>query len=545
MIALIKQIGGTAWSKTMRAWHVPYTKEAYRQLRELFPGLEIEHFENREAYTSNAGLPPDNDNNRMKVEIANDTALKGKDKAQPDNFENQYIGTIKPVAAIQITLTTGQIFVRLPKNEADIQFIRSFRYAQWDSKRFCWVLPNYGKNAENLQKYFAGRPVSISDQSKMQTISNADHPTYSKLEMLVINNQNRQLKVYFTFNQAMTEQIKMIGYARWNAYERCWEMACSDFCLAELRLVAQRNDKEFRYQHIDKKQVKPRRVHSGAANFRYCPNEYLAKLKELRYSVHTLETYKHMFEEFINFYPDTAIDEISDQMIVDFLRYLVDERNISGSYQNQSINAIKFYYERVQGGQRKIYTIDRPRKEKFLPEVLSQEEVAMILNATVNLKHKAILMTIYSAGLRVSELVNLKIKDIDSDRMQIKVVQAKGKKDRYTLLSEKNLLILRKYVREYQPKEWLFEGVDGNQYSVSSIQANLKIALDKTNIKKRVTVHTLRHSFATHLLETGTDIRYIQSLLGHSSGKTTEIYTHITIKGFDKIKSPLDMLDID
>ncbi|MEI8205144.1 MAG: tyrosine-type recombinase/integrase, partial [Bacteroidota bacterium] len=164
------------------------------------------------------------------------------------------------------------------------------------------------------------------------------------------------------------------------------------------------------------------------------------------------------------------------------------------------------------GGQRKVYTIDRPRKEKILPEVLSEEEVVKILNATENLKHKAIFMTIYSAGLRIGEAINLKIKDIDSQRMQIKVVQGKGKKDRYTLLGNKTLEILRKYVAEYKPKDWLFEGAKGEQYSTSSIQANLKIAVDKVGIKKRITVHTLRHSFATHLLEAGTDIRYIQSL---------------------------------
>lgn len=197
------------------------------------------------------------------------------------------------------------------------------------------------------------------------------------------------------------------------------------------------------------------------------------------------------------------------------------------------------------GGQRKIYTIDRPRKEKMLPEVLSEEEVVQLLNATENIKHKAILMTIYSAGLRISELINLQIKDIDSKRMQIRVEQAKGKKDRYTLLGKKTLEALRKYVSEYKPKEWLFEGRNAEKYSATSIKSILRESLVKVGIKKHITVHTLRHSFATHLLEGGTDIRYIQSLLGHSSGKTTEIYTHITTKGFDQIKSPLDKLEIN
>ena len=153
-------------------------------------------------------------------------------------------------------------------------------------------------------------------------------------------------------------------------------------------------------------------------------------------------------------------------------------------------------------------------------------------------------MTIYSGGLRIGEAINLKIKDIDSQRMQIRVEQGKGKKDRYTLLGKKTLEILRKYVTEYKPKMWLFEGASGMLYSYKSIQMILKKAVEKAEIKKHVTVHTLRHSFATHLLESGTDLRYIQSLLGHSNSKTTEIYTHITTKGFNQIKSPLDNLEI-
>ena len=147
-------------------------------------------------------------------------------------------------------------------------------------------------------------------------------------------------------------------------------------------------------------------------------------------------------------------------------------------------------------------------------------------------------------GLRISELINLRIKDIDSNRMQIRIEQSKGKKDRYTLLSKKTLITLRQYFSEYKPKVWLFEGEGGGQYTDSSIYQIFKKALAAAGIKKKVSIHSLRHSFATHLLENGTDLRYIQSLLGHSSSKTTEIYTHITTKGFDQIKNPLDKLDI-
>lgn len=196
------------------------------------------------------------------------------------------------------------------------------------------------------------------------------------------------------------------------------------------------------------------------------------------------------------------------------------------------------------GGQRKFYFIDRPNKEKTLPSVLSTQEVIDILKQTENIKHKAILMTIYSAGLRISESINLKFKDIDSDRMQIRVEQGKGKVDRYSLLSVRTLMILREYYKQYRPTVWLFEGVKkGEQYSTRSIQQVFQDAVHKAGITKDVSVHTLRHSFATHLLENGTDLRYIQSLLGHANSKTTEIYTHITTKGFDQIKSPMDTLD--
>ncbi|WP_228780176.1 tyrosine-type recombinase/integrase [Aquiflexum lacus] len=216
---------------------------------------------------------------------------------------------------------------------------------------------------------------------------------------------------------------------------------------------------------------------------------------------------------------------------------------------SNGVNAIKFYFEKVRGGERKYYHVDRPIREKALPEVLSEEEVTKILRVTKNIKHKAILMTIYSAGLRIGELVNLKIKDIDSNRMQIRVEQAKGKKDRYTVLSQRTLEILMRYIKQDRPFEYLFEGQGSTKeipvrYSTTSISSILNKAVKIVGITKNVTVHTLRHSFATHLLERGTDLRYIQSLLGHESPKTTQIYTHITTKGFDQIKSPLDGLDL-
>ena len=278
-------------------------------------------------------------------------------------------------------------------------------------------------------------------------------------------------------------------------------------------------------------------------NTRKCPDEYIDKLQILRYSENTVRTYKYMFESFINYYKDTELLSINDNDIRNYLKHLVDKK-VSLSYQNQAINAIKFYYEIVLNLPNRYYYVDRPRTEEKLPSVLSVEEVSHIIKTVKNIKHKAILITIYSAGLRISELLNLKLSDIQSDRKLILIRNGKGGKDRTTLLGDKTLNILRDYYKIYKPKDYLFEGAKGGKYSATSIQKFLKRAVVKAKIIKPVTPHTLRHSFATHLLEKGVNLRYIQVLLGHSSPKTTEIYTRVSTVDIEKIKNPIDNLDI-
>ena len=201
------------------------------------------------------------------------------------------------------------------------------------------------------------------------------------------------------------------------------------------------------------------------------------------------------------------------------------------------------YFKTCRDTKIEIDKIHRPKRAKVLPNVLSKEEVKKILDAHSNLKHKAMLSMIYSCGLRRGVLLNLKFSDIDSKRNIVLLKNAKGKKDRIAPLSPKILAMLRTYYKEYKPKNWLFEGQkQGEQYSEKSLQSVLKQALQKVGITKPVTLHWLRHSYATHLLESGTDLRYIQELRGHSSSKTTEIYTHVSTKNIQQIKSPFDDL---
>ena len=248
-----------------------------------------------------------------------------------------------------------------------------------------------------------------------------------------------------------------------------------------------------------------------------CATELEERLMLKGYSPQTIKSYKSAFRAFLSFYPEKHPKDIDKKAIEAYMLYCIKQLNYSESSQNLIINAIKFYYEKVLKLPKTYYELERPNKAKKLPHVLSEEEVLAILKAPKNLKHKTILLLIYSAGLRLSEVTNLKTKDIDSKRMQIFVKAAKGKKDRYTVLSEKVLATLREYYRAFKPDDWLFEGQAGGKYSTTSVQKVFKRALKASRVNAYATVHTLRHSFATHLLERGLSLRYIQVMLGHSS----------------------------
>jgi len=258
------------------------------------------------------------------------------------------------------------------------------------------------------------------------------------------------------------------------------------------------------------------------------PKSYLELLEVKRYSTSTIKTYTSYFRQFLIYFSGRDPRTITRAEINKYIYDLIKTQGISKSQQNQRINAIKFYYEKVLGRKKEYYQITRPLKEKKLPQVLTKKEVQQIFGECRNLKHKCILMTLYSGGLRRSELINLKIDDIDSRRMLIRINNSKGNKDRYTLLSETLLKLLRIYYQAYRPEHWLFEGPKNTQYSATSIAKIFHKALKNTDIGTHATPHTLRHSFATHLLEQGINLRYIQELLGHSSSKTTEIYTHVS-----------------
>ena len=532
LVVLLRQIDDAKWSRTHRAWHIPYDTASFDKLKLIFPDLSIEVAQAKSVATDSTKNILQNSVSTVPLEMAATGIV--------------YINpTLPQTSSVLIEVIGRKIVLKMPKNEIDVKFVLTLRFTKWDKDQRVWVIPNYADNLEIIKAYFKERISNIIIHKVVEVATGKATHKVEANDFLCIKTSTGRLKLIFGFNKAVTIAIKKMPFWSWDSKNKWWSIPFSDKLFTEIKNVVTQEGLNFRYEEQQNETGKvARKTEFDTPNYRTCPEKMILKLRELRYSEKTLKTYKSLFEEFINYYPTQDIDKIDEQKIIAFCQYLVIDRKVSASYQNQAINAIKFYYERVLGGQRKFYFLERPNKEKALPTVLNVDEITSILKGITNLKHKAILTLIYSAGLRISEATNLKIKDIDSKRMQIKIEQSKGKKDRYTLLSVKTLALLRTYFKEYKPTEYLFEGQDGGQYSARSIQTFFQEICEKVGILKKVSVHTLRHSFATHLLENGTDLRYIQVLLGHESSKTTEIYTHVTTKGFDQIKSPLDDLDI-
>lgn len=335
--------------------------------------------------------------------------------------------------------------------------------------------------------------------------------------------ENR-IAVYFEKNTEWIAQIKQIEGSRWSQSLKAWHLPDTE-----------ENRVQFKIKLASQSLPSP----EGIIQIEKFKQWLLSK----RYSSSTLITYSNALKSFFVFYREKAIAEITNDDVIVYNNDYVLKNNFSASYQNQIVNAIKLFFKTIRETKIEIDKIHRPKRAKALPNVLSKEEVKLILNAHSNIKHKMMLALIYSCGLRCGELLSLKPMHIDSNRNIVLLKNAKGKKDRITPLSPKILEMLREYYTVYKPSTYLFEGqTKGQPYDSRSLQLILKQALVKVNISKPVTLHWLRHSYATHLLESGTDLRYIQELLGHNSSKTTEIYTHVSTKSIQHIKSPFDDL---
>ena len=369
-----------------------------------------------------------------------------------------------------------------------------------------------------------------------------------KLTLDLIEHKKQQVVLLkFPYDNELGNAVRKIKNARWSNTNKAWIVPYSIGNLKDVKNIFEP------ICEIDATLLKEKiKIFISNPKNKQLNAEAISKINKLkdwmrsrRYSESTIATYTDALRTFLKYYHHKTISEITNDDIIEFNNKYILANNFSSSYQNQVVNGIKLFFLKVENTPIDIAKIHRPKREKLLPNILSIEEVTQILKAHKNIKHKCMLSLIYSCGLRRSELINLKINDILSDRNLIIIKNAKGKKDRIVPLSPKILMLLRDYYTACKPVIWMFEGEKpSTQYSENSLQNVFKQALEKTRIKKPASLHWLRHSYATHLLENGTDLRYIQELLGHKSSKTTEIYTHVTEKSIVKIKSPFDNLNI-
>ncbi|WP_318640239.1 tyrosine-type recombinase/integrase [Flavobacterium ardleyense] len=341
---------------------------------------------------------------------------------------------------------------------------------------------------------------------------------------LITHRGERRIAVFFEKDKRLIARIKEFDDARWSAGKAVWHLPDT---------VENRNI----FKIIQHQETIPSL--EGIEQI----SKFKQHLASKRYSENTIKTYCDALRSFFVFYRNKPISEITNEDVIIYNNDFILKNKFSASYQNQIVNSVRLYFGTILETKIEIDKIHRPKRSKLLPNVLSKEEVKVILTAHTNIKHKMMLSMIYSCGLRCGELLALKPVHIDSKRNIVMLKNSKGNKDRIVPLSPKILEMLRDYYLVFKPQNFLFEGsIAGTRYSEKSLQSVLKQALKKAFITKPVTLHWLRHSYATHLLESGTDLRYIQELLGHNSSKTTEIYTHVSTKSIQQIKSPFDDL---
>lgn len=359
---------------------------------------------------------------------------------------------------------------------------------------------------------------------------------------LLKNRDQTLLQIRIPYDRVLITEVKKLKDIHWSPGQRAWIIPYQEKLLPEIRAILEPLaliDDDALIKSLNEKVE----IRLNEETYSAPMKKFEDLMKSKRYSPNTQKTYLEALKVFLQFMKSKPMEEIDQADLIRFNNDYIICKGYSASYQNQVVNAVKLFFQTIENRRLDIDEIHRPRREHRLPNVLSKEEVKRILEAHRNVKHKAMLSFIYACGLRRSELIQCKLTDVDSNRKLLMIKQAKGKKDRIVPLSEKILSMLRYYYVEYKPKFWLFEGREaGEKYDERSLSNVLKQALEKAKINKPVSLHWLRHSYATHLLEMGTDLRYIQELLGHKSSRTTEIYTHVSTQSIQKIKSPFDDL---
>ena len=444
-----------------------------------------------------------------------------------------------------------RIKLNLTYNDPLYAKIKRLPDCRWSKSLRSWHIQYIENHLEYLNSMYAGEiqfftqektEVSIANKQSLVETSNLEKRlpigSLPVIDIEFFKNAD-YLKVKFNWPYKSTWIDKLIRTCKpkWDKENKIWIVKKASVNLEVIRLLYKDDDCQI---HISNLQSD--RTPYSLTDINKALEKMASHLRYLNYSERTVTSYENHLRKFLEHFKTRDLQNITLDEIRDFINASIIDPGFSRSYQNQLISSIKLFYNHILNRRYDMPDIERPHRAKRLPSVLSQEEIKKMIEKTRNSKHRLLISLIYSTGMRLSEATGLKLKDIDYTRKIINIRSGKGQKDRIVPLAEKLVKELEEYVGSYQPREYVFEGYTGAAYSARSVQQVIKRSLQTANIRKKASVHTLRHSFATHLLENGVDIRIIQELLGHQSSRTTEIYTHVSTRTIESIKSPLDRL---
>jgi len=537
----VKGLPEVKYSKTHGCWYLPYTRAAYKALK--LSGLPYK-------------IPNQSGTTDLPISSSDHTAISGvepenliipKDGPEPKDISIRSDRSER----VRVSWSGGGFSIKMPYDTAAVAFIKRLSGSWWSRRLRSWQLRGTLRNLEEIQKYFC---CFDADQYK------------EIYELIRLNTEPRIIELFRTPEKPDCFMVKIKGFGadisyiksipgrKYNREFRRWEIPANNEMID--RVLAYYNAREYKIVNrlpVDIKTYKGI-VSDAEEKLRYILSKSkpahhptVKKMVEgmlrMRYSWKTIALYVSQLKRIMDYYGNERdMDDLTAEEVNGYLT-MCARQEVSSSFLNMAYSAVKLYNDKIcHRASFELWKLQRPRKGRPLPVILSEQEVHRLLQATSNLKHTTILYTLYGGGLRLGETLQLRVDDILWDRNQICIRSGKGRKDRMVMLSQMLKDLLRHYFDIYQPRYWLFEGTGGKPYSSSSVQKIVKKAAKQAKINKKVTPHTLRHCFATHLMDRGLDCRYIQELLGHKDIKTTLIYTHVTNKTLKNIQSPLDNL---
>jgi site-specific recombinase XerD len=540
---------GARWSQSKKCWYVDYNKENYQKIKAAFPDLEII----KEPGDSDPAPAPGLQNNHDNAPIASpagDSALLPPEAAE----HNPPQADEKAGVQAEYLFITGKYWVvKVPYNEKISKALKTVKGVYWNSTHKAYmVFRNFtvktrveavlGMPGLLPADFWTGPSPDVENGVVVVEVHDAD---------------KREMQVKLPSVSSVIQIVKRFAGSHYSKTQSCYLLPASPQVFENLQKVAAEHGLGFEH-HLPEKYLNKRytpsirkvelaRAMDSVRNLtppgaRVIVDAFTDQLLATNRSASTIKAYSHAMISFLRFtgYRDPATIERGE--IVRYLGKMMLE-GLSPSTANNCVNALNIYYSEVLCIPHFELELPRPKKDFKLPVVITQDECIAIFNQIINPKHKMVIMLAYGTGLRRGELVSLKWEDVLFDEYKIHVRSGKGKKDRLVMLPYSIVAALLSYRELYKSSYYVFEGqYRGEPYSAGSVANVMRRAVQAAGLEKKATVHTLRHAFATHLLEAGTDLRFIQALLGHSNIKTTTIYTHLTKKGVDKIQSPLDRL---